>query len=188
MVSFSWMSSLAFAITFTFTFGLAVTLRLSLLSSTIHECVFAIGVVVDLLFVCSCLANSPTSIVVSSKTSLLTTLGLKSESFAHYSFSFTLSTMFSAYLFSHAFTNWSDESSFEPFHHVKTPPLHPSNLQFPGQPFQPWLNVLDSTSNVVSCPVGTLVHVNCHPGSIIYAFTGSFRVLLSISKLDARVW
>ena len=56
--------------------------------------------------------------------------------------------------FHRAFTNWSDESiQLDPCRHAKTPRLHPSNLQFPGQPLQLCSNGTDSASNAVACPV-----------------------------------
>ena len=83
-------------------------------------------------------AGSPTPITVSTKLSLFTTLGLKSESFVHFSFALR-AVRFSTFR--------------RACHHSKIPQLHPTNLQFPGQPLQQCSNGTDSTSNAVACPV-----------------------------------
>ena len=99
--------------------------------------------------------DSPTPITVSTKHSLFTALGLKSESFMPFSFSFRATTLSKVVWHSTGFPtihwafNWSDESSLTLII-TKAPRLHPSNLQFPGQPLQPCLNGTDSTSNAVA--------------------------------------
>ena len=54
-------------------------------------------------------------------------------------------------IFRRASTKWSDESSLTPHRHANR--LHPSDLQFPGQPLQPCSDGTDSTSDAATCLV-----------------------------------
>ena len=99
-------------------------------------------------------ANSPTTIAVSSKTSLLTMLGLESASFVHLTFVPAFSIMFSALvLFLRAFPNRSHESSLTLVITRKLLGCIPVIFNFLGNLFSRAQTGLDSTSNAVECPV-----------------------------------
>ena len=100
-------------------------------------------------------ATSPTPIAVSSKTSLLTTLGLESRSFVCFTLLLAFfHHVFRASLVSQGLFQLELRIQLNLSHHVKIPQLRPNNiLLFPGRHPLPCSNGFDSTSNAVACHV-----------------------------------
>ena len=185
VVHFSWMFSLALAFTFAFAHGLAPFSdvfdhsQMSLLQRVLRW--IALHVLLFKPTLGFFVPDSPTTIAESTKLSLFTTLGLKSESFTHFSFAPCATTL----------SKVGTPLSFPPF----TGPL-PTGAMNPAwflSSRETYSDGTDSTSNVVECLVVQFYSCKLPPSdTITYAFTSSCRVFLSnfvpLSNIDSWVW